>query len=964
MAGPGIETYSDDYLDGLRQADDDWDRLGGGGSDDEVNHNAARAGGDGGYAHSEDDEEIENLRDHSRLTFAALCDDLHLSLQSASRTEGFNLPMLTGESAGSRAAARPVLGSELCEKSLADRAGLNNSERLLYGVCTDLKLSARDASSIFKLMQNPNFRSQDVRRTDVAGINRTIITEHRQSATLECNLHTPVDGANELIFYHKNIVDCVSELCAVQELVDTMSFAPDDLEPGSEAIHGHFRNGGWWRTMANVISDAQLIPVILYSDKTFFQNTTSYPIYVTIGNIDDFWRLRCVAWRMVGLIPLYDKEKVSGLRDADVARRCDELHHQCIEVLANGMRDASLNGVKIRFWGKHGTTMRLCKPVLAMMLGDLPEQWSNCAQLQKGCTRCEITKSELHDTERAWPLKKCRDIGVAIGRATLEGVYPGWDGLGQAAARKRARETPLPLRQADGSWRLTAREEAEKALQYRTIYNQTMGFLHFDVCLQSPCDLMHGMPLGNFMHVFKACAQRIVTLIDDREPPGAALSAVFGDSCLGARFLSLVRTQTGLRKYNARHTCLAMAKEIIGGRAPSNVKAYEYDLIMLALPFLLSGIATDFAKERKCEDPSRNFQEVHIKLINLYCAARQTSFKDAEVKSLHASAIDCMETVKRYSPSRSRARASASATTSEGDDWSIAKFHLMRHYSLDILLFGSTVNTSTSAGEHAHKAMVKFAKKVTNGRVDSNKQLLNYHSRSDAANLMMLEWKDFDSDSDSSEDNASYKSRDPDAQSTQIRYPVMYCAEFKCDGRTVTLKGGGTGGIKKASIGEDSRDPARIFNVRLIKGHFTNPAVNPAVLVPDARALPRELALALRTYYAEMDLLAPEHRVPRPPTIQQLRDDLGMVCPYEGVNHAVMVFHALEMVQRRIPGKQTIRSYPFAGCTFHGNNLRALRWSAHRTRNLKLLMYSNRTEIFCMLRLFSFSRPGLSFLRG
>ena len=65
---------------------------------------------------------------------------------------------------------------------------------------------------------------------------------------------------------------------------------------------------------------------------------------------------------------------------------------------------------------------------------------------------------------------------------------------------------------------------------------------------------MHGMPLGNFMHVFKACAQRILTLIDDREPPGAALSAVFGDSCLGARFLSLDRTQTGLRisKYNAR----------------------------------------------------------------------------------------------------------------------------------------------------------------------------------------------------------------------------------------------------------------------------------------------------------------------------------------------------------------------------------------------------------------------------
>ena len=48
-----------------------------------------------------------------------------------------------------------------------------------------------------------------------------------------------------------------------------------------------------------------------------------------------------------------------------------------------------------------------------------------------------------------------------------------------------------------------------------------------------------------------------------------------------------------------------------------------------------------------------------------------------------------------------------------------------------------------------------------------------------------------------------------------------------------------------------------------------------------------------------------------------------MVCPYEGVYDAVLVFHALEMVQRRIPGKQTIRSYPFAGCTFHGKNFRS-----------------------------------------
>ena len=49
-----------------------------------------------------------------------------------------------------------------------------------------------------------------------------------------------------------------------------------------------------------------------------------------------------------------------------------------------------------------------------------------------------------------------------------------------------------------------------------------------------------------------------------------------------------------------------MAIEIIG-RAPSNVKAYEYDLIMLALPFLLSGVATDFAKAKTRRGIVRRF---------------------------------------------------------------------------------------------------------------------------------------------------------------------------------------------------------------------------------------------------------------------------------------------------------------------------------------------------------------------
>ena len=56
--------------------------------------------------------------------------------------------------------------------------------------------------------------------------------------------------------------------------------------------------------------------------------------------------------------------------------------------------------------------------------------------------------------------------------------------------------------------------------------------------------------------------------------------------------------------------------------------------------------------------------------------------------------------------------------------------------------------------------------------------------------------------------------------------------------------------------------------------------------------------------------------------IRELYDDLERLCSYEGVRNAILVFHALEIVQKRIHGKQTLRAYPFPDNTFHGTNRR------------------------------------------
>ena len=77
------------------------------------------------------------------------------------------------------------------------------------------------------------------------------------------------------------------------------------------------------------------------------------------------------------------------------------------------------------------------------------------------------------------------------------------------------------------------------------------------------------------------------------------------------------------------------------------------------------------------------------------------------------------------------------------------------------------------------------------------------------------------------------------------------------------------------------------------------------ILVPEIKHLPRCTALCLRNfYYKDLGLLAPE-RYPEPPRAGELYDDLERLCSYEGVRNALLVFHALEIVQKRIHGKQT-----------------------------------------------------------
>ena len=520
-----------------------------------------------------------------------------------------------------------------------------------------------------------------------------------------------------------------------------------------------------------------------------------------------------------------------------------------------------------------------------------------------------------------------------IDEAMQVGIYPGWDGCDQSGGGqrlKKARREPLPIYNSTtgACERVTARKEAESAIQHHLMRNSTLDFEHFNVCQQSPFDIMHGMPLGMHPHIFKACVYKLVSLIPrsgieqkPSVPYSTTIDTVFGE-LLTERVQALDPARAGLLFSDFISSALhTMASEVNGGAAVSGIQAKEQDMLILALPFLLSKISSNFVEKLNAElprghalieDPSRDLQVVYVEFVKFYVLLRRTKMSDELVKKLHSSAVDLQRTVKRM---LSRGKAC---------EWNIPKFHMIVHLALNVVLFGSSINTSTQGGEHAHKDFVKFAKSLTNGKKDWHKQLLNVHTCAGAvASMRAAEESDAEGGG-----NGVRRVRAADSESLGIRYPVWEAARRCTVGRSLILKGGARRGCTKSKV-ESTRTPERVFNIMCLQPCFLHEGVNPSIKVPDLHAFPRSMALGLRNYYYEEIGIAPAEATGRRTLIGDLHEYLALLCPHSGsttsgeeVAQAILVFNSLEIKNSGIQGKQTIRAYPFRDKAFHGKNVR------------------------------------------
>ena len=122
----------------------------------------------------------------------------------------------------------------------------------------------------------------------------------------------------------------------------------------------------------------------------------AYPVYLTIGNIpkDIRRKLSRHAHILIGYIPV---TKLAGMR-SQAARSCSlaNLFHGCMRTLLEPISHYGETGVPMM---SGNGTWRRCHPILAIFVGDYPEQALVTCTYNGHCPKCEVPPGQLGEYE-------------------------------------------------------------------------------------------------------------------------------------------------------------------------------------------------------------------------------------------------------------------------------------------------------------------------------------------------------------------------------------------------------------------------------------------------------------------------------------------------------------------------------------------------------------------------------------
>ncbi|KAF8337856.1 hypothetical protein F5887DRAFT_1077979 [Amanita rubescens] len=258
------------------------------------------------------------------------------------------------------------------------RIGVSALDELLNEVAEDLGLSYKNSRELHKIIDTqlpgrPKFQRDEI----------SILGE---SVTL----------------YSRNVVECIKALYGDAEFASHLVFSPErhyTARDKSQRIYHELHTGEWWWEAQIILEQdkrgATIIPVIISSDRTQvtqFGSKSAYPVYLTIGNLPKHIR-RKPSHRGQILLAYLPTSKLKHIPNLASRRRClANLIHSCLQHILSPLEKLGLQGKIMR---SGDGVLRRVHPILAVYIGDYPEQLLVAGVKSGECPKCMIDSKEL-----------------------------------------------------------------------------------------------------------------------------------------------------------------------------------------------------------------------------------------------------------------------------------------------------------------------------------------------------------------------------------------------------------------------------------------------------------------------------------------------------------------------------------------------------------------------------------------
>ncbi|KAM6490342.1 hypothetical protein JOM56_014319 [Amanita muscaria] len=230
-----------------------------------------------------------------------------------------------------------------------------------------------------------------------------------------------------VMLYSRDIIACISDLYGDPNFARHLIHRPERQyrKDGNKRIRifHDMQTGDWWWEMQKVLEarkpGATVAPVLLSSDRTqvtLFGSKTAYPVYLTIGNLPKEIRRKpsCGGQVLLAYLPASKLKHVPCV--ASRQRMLANLFHFCLQRILEPLEIAGIEGVVMR----DGLgTARCIHPILAIYVGDYPEQVLVTCTKTGRCPKCEVNFGDL----AVYPLQSDRrdmaGIKAALDLATV-----------------------------------------------------------------------------------------------------------------------------------------------------------------------------------------------------------------------------------------------------------------------------------------------------------------------------------------------------------------------------------------------------------------------------------------------------------------------------------------------------------------------------------------------------------------